>query len=226
MIFPLSEFDNSSGWFVNEIWVAIPPEGSNFVLVGYDNDWRKVRLRRAGVVRCLSFPGDAMNPTPVRLFPRSSHAAVLFLASVILAAGPQVPQTLYAQGGARVSGAAISKVARDTRKLTVSAQASAGSTSASGTMQFIHNSPTGLSRFRGTVTCMSVSGGTVQISGVIERGETATGGLLDGKSYAFTLNVGSGSQSFSLPNVGDGIGACSGGRAESVPVTEDGFKLQ
>ncbi len=167
-----------------------------------------------------------MKRTPVRLFPRSSHAAVLLLASVILAAGSQVPQPLYAQGGTRVSGAAISKVARDTRKLTISAQANPGSTAASGTIQFIHNSPAGLSRFRGSVTCLNLSGGTVQISGVIERGETATGGLLDGKSFAFTVNVGSGSQSFSLPNVGDGIGACSGGRAESVPVTEDGFSLQ
>ncbi len=167
-----------------------------------------------------------MKRTPVRLFPQFSHAAVLFAVASIAAAVAQVPQPLHAQGGARVSGAAISKVGRDTRKLTVSAQANAGSTAATGTMQFIHNSPTGLSRFRGTVTCMSVSGGTIQISGAIERGESATGGLLDGKSYSFTINAGSGSQSFSLPNVGDGVAACSGGRGESVPVTEEGFRLQ
>ena len=150
----------------------------------------------------------------------------MVLLAVILAAASRRPQLLYAQGGARITGSGISKVGRDTRKLTADAQAGTGSTNATGTMQFIHNSPAGLSRFRGTVTCMSVSGGTVQISGKIEKGETATGGLLDGKSYAFTINTSGSSQSFSLPNVGDGIAACSGGRGESVPVTEDGFKLQ
>jgi hypothetical protein len=148
------------------------------------------------------------------------------MAAVILAAGFATPSPVSAQGGARITGAAISKVGRDTRKLTASAQAPAGSNAATGTMQFIHNSPAGMSRFRGSITCMSVSGGTVQISGTIEKGETATGSLLDGKSYAFTINAGSSPQSFSLPNVGDGIGACSGGRSESVAVTEDGFKLQ
>lgn len=167
-----------------------------------------------------------MDRNPVRMSPRASHLAVLFLAAVILAAGSKPTESLYAQGGGRISGSAISKVARDTRKLTVSAQANAGSNSASGTMQFIHNSPAGLSRFRGTVTCLTVTGSTVQISGLIEKGETATGGLLDGKSYAFTISAGASGQSFSLPNVGDGIGACSGGRGETVAVTEDGFKLQ
>ena len=163
---------------------------------------------------------------PVRMSPRATHVAVLLLASVILTAGSKRPESLYAQGGARISGAAISKVGRDTRKLTANAQAAAGSNTASGTVQFIHNSPAGLSRFRGSVTCLSVSGTTVQMSGVIEKGETASGGLLDGKSYAFTINAGPSGQSFSLPNVGDGLGACSGGRAESVPVTEDGLRLQ
>ena len=163
---------------------------------------------------------------PVRMSPRATHVAVLLLASVILTAGSKRPESLYAQGGARISGAAISKVGRDTRKLTANAQAAAGSNTASGTVQFIHNSPAGLSRFRGSVTCLSVSGTTVQMSGVIEKGETASGGLLDGKSYAFTINAGPSAQSFSLPNVGDGLGACSGGRAESVPVTEDGLRLQ
>ena len=166
-----------------------------------------------------------MDRTPVRMSPRGSTVAVLLLASVILAAGSRPPASLYAQGGTGISGSAISKVGRDTRKLTVNAQAGAGSTTATGTMQFIHNSPAGLSTFRGTVTCLSVSGSTVQISGSIQKGETATGGLLDGKSYAFTINAGSSGQSFSLPNVGDAIAACSGGRGESVPVTEDGFRI-
>jgi hypothetical protein len=64
------------------------------------------------------------------------------------------------------------------------------------------------------------------MSGLIEKGETASGGLLDGKSYAFTINAGASGQTFSLPNVGDAIGPCSGGRGESVPVTEEGLKLQ
>jgi len=151
--------------------------------------------------------------------------AALTLAAVILTAGSTPPESLYAQGGARISGSAISKVGRDTRKLTADAEAPAGSSQASGTIQFIHNSPAGLSRFRGRITCLSASGSTTQISGVIEKGETATGGLLDGKSYAFTITTGASGQSFSLPNVGDAIGPCSGGRSESVPVTEDGFKF-
>ncbi|MGK2961035.1 MAG: hypothetical protein ACSLFK_02675 [Gemmatimonadaceae bacterium] len=166
-----------------------------------------------------------MKRNPVRLVPRRSHAAALVLGAVILTAGSSPPESLYAQGGARISGSAISKVGRDTRKLTADAQAPSGSSQATGTLQFIHNSPAGLSRFRGRVTCLSVSGGTTQISGVIEKGETATGGLLDGKSYAFTITTGASGQTISLPNVGDAIGPCSGGRSESVPVTEDGFKL-
>ena len=167
-----------------------------------------------------------MNRNPVRTSPRGSAVAVLLLASVILAAGSKPPATLYAQGGARISGSAISKVGRDTRKLTANAQANAGSNTATGTMQFIHNSPAGLSTFRGTVTCLAVNGSTVQLSGIIQKGETATGGLLDGKSYAFTITGGSSGQSFSLPTVGDAVGACSGGRGETVPVTEDGLRIQ
>lgn len=112
-----------------------------------------------------------MKRNPVRMTPRASHAAVLLLASLILTAGSPQPEPLYGQDGTRISGAAISKVGRDTRKLTLSAQAGASSTSASGTMQFIHNSPAGLSRFRGTVTCLSVTGPTIQVSGVIEKGK-------------------------------------------------------
>jgi hypothetical protein len=156
---------------------------------------------------------------------RGSHIAVLSLVGLVLAAGSHPAKSLYAQGGARINGAGISKVGRDTRKLTVSAQAPAGSSGATGTVQFIHNSPAGLSRFRGTITCLSVNGGVAQISGAIEKGETATGALLDGKAYAITINTGS-PQSFSLPTVGESVGPCSGGSAQTVPVTEDGFRLQ
>lgn len=168
-----------------------------------------------------------MSPVSVRTSPRASHIAVLGLSALILAAGSQPPQALYAQGGARISGAGISKVGRDTRKLTVSAQAPAGSSAASGSVQFIHNNPAGFSRFRGTITCLSVSGGTVQISGTIDKGETATGALLDGKAYAITVNAGGSAQSFSLPTIGEpgAVGACSGGRGDTVPVTEDGFRI-
>ena len=154
--------------------------------------------------------------------------AGLFLAAVVLAAGSHPRHALYAQGGAKINGAAISKVGRDTRKLTVAAQAPAGSSTATGTLQFIHNSPGGLSRFRGTVTCLSVNGGVAQVSGLIEKGETATGALLDGKTYAFTINASGSPQTFSLPTVGEAsaVGPCSGGSSQSVNVTEDGFRLQ
>ena len=157
---------------------------------------------------------------------RGSHIAGLSLVALMLAAGSHPVSQLYAQGGAHISGAGISKVGRDTRKLTVAAQAPAGSSAATGTVQFIHNSPAGLSRFRGTIGCLSVSSGVVQISGAIEKGETATGALLDGKSYAITINASGSPQSFSLPTVGEAVGPCSGGAAQIVPVTEDGFKLQ
>jgi hypothetical protein len=147
------------------------------------------------------------------------------LAAFILAAASGPSRSLHAQGGSRISGAGISKVGRDTRKLTANAQATPGSTAATGTVQFIHNSPAGLARFRGSITCLSVSGGTVQLSGKIEKGETAGGGLLDGKSFAFTIGTSGGQQTFSLPTVGDTVAPCSGGRSETVPVTEDGFKI-
>lgn len=169
-----------------------------------------------------------MRRTSTRIQKLVSPVTILPLIAIILAAGSQHPTSLFAQGGARISGAGISKVGRDTRKLTATAQAQAGSNAANGTIQFIHNSPAGLSRFRGTITCLSVSGGMVQISGSIEKGETATGGLLDGKAFSITINASGNPQSFSLPNVGDAgtIAPCSGGRGETVPVTEDGFKLQ
>lgn len=153
----------------------------------------------------------------------SLFSATAITASVI----PGVIPGVASAQSARISGAAISKVGHDTRKLTISAQ-SAGSSTGSGTIQFIHNSPTGLTRFRGTVSCLRSSGGTVQVSGTIDKGETATGALLDGKSFAFTIGTGSSPQTFSLPNFGDAgtIAACSGGRGEIVAVTEDGFRLQ
>jgi len=168
-----------------------------------------------------------MSRASVRNSAHGVHFAGLFLVAVILTAGSRPQQSLYAQGGARIDGSGISKVGRDTRKLIASGQAQAGSTAASGSVRFIHNSPAGLSTFRGSITCLSMSGATVQISGNIDKGETATGALLDGKAYSFTINTGN-PQSFSLPNVGDpgAVGACAGGRGEAVPVTEEGFSTR
>ena len=163
-----------------------------------------------------------MTPAIVNRLPFRKFLSLSFIAATAFTVAA-APQSASAQS--KISGAAISKVGRDTRKLTISASAG---TSAAGTIQFIHNSPAGLTRFRGQVTCMSVSGGSVHVTGTIDKGETATGALLDGKAFGFTVNTSSSPQTFSLPNFGDvgAIAPCSGGRGDSVPVTEDGFKLQ
>lgn len=165
-----------------------------------------------------------MIPSIVRTPSLRKFFCLSFIGAAVMSVG--VAEVASAQS-ARISGAGISKVARDTRKLTISAQSTGGSTG-TGTIQFIHNSPSGLTRFRGTVSCVSVSGGTVQVSGTIDKGETATGALLDGKAFAFTIGTSSNPQTFSLPNYGEAgaVAPCSAGRGESVPVTEDGFKLQ
>ena len=144
-----------------------------------------------------------------------------------LAALAAAPSFASAQS-AQISGAGVSKVGKDTRKLTANARATSGASSATGDVQFIHNSPAGLSRFRGTVSCLSTSGGVVQISGTVDKGETATGTVLDGKVFAFTIQAGASPQSFSLPNFGDAgsMVGCSGGGGETVPVTEMGFRTQ
>jgi len=138
-----------------------------------------------------------MIPAIVRLRERSrlSFLGVAVAGTLVLS-----PFALSAQ--VKVDGSGISKVEHDTRKLTVDAKAGAGGAS-TGTVQFIHNSPAGLTRFRGTVSCVSLSRGTAQVSGIIDKGETATGALLDGKAFAFTINMSSKPQTFSLPNYAD-----------------------
>ncbi|MEO7366433.1 MAG: hypothetical protein ABIZ36_00665 [Gemmatimonadaceae bacterium] len=170
------------------------------------------------------FPGVFMTPAIVGARSLRGFFAIAALGAVAMST--LVSESVSAQS-MRISGAGISKVERDTRKLTISAQSS-GAASGSGTVQFIHNSPAGLTRFRGTVACITSSGGTVQVTGTIDKGETATGALLDGKAFGFTIGTTSNPQTFSLPNYGEAkaVAACSGGRGESVPVTEDGFKLQ
>ena len=162
-----------------------------------------------------------MIPAIVRPLRSLRFSSVMAAVVVTLVLSPVVA---FAQ--IKVDGSGISKVGHETRKLTVDAKASAGG-APTGTVRFIYNSPAGLTRFRGTVNCLRVSGGTAQVSGVIDKGETATGGLLDGKAFAFTITTATSPQTFSLPNYADagGIAACSGGRPETVPVTEDGFHL-
>lgn len=129
---------------------------------------------------------------------------------------------------AQITGAGLSKVGKDTRKLTANARATAGPSSATGDVQFIHNSPAGLSRFRGTVSCLSTSGGVVQISGTVDKGQTAAGASLDGKAFALTVQAATSPQSFSLPSFGDSgsLAACGGSQGATVPVTEMGFRTQ
>ncbi len=158
----------------------------------------------------------------------SLRARLLAAFAVALVTGIAAAPSAASAQSAQISGAGLSKVGKDTRKLTANATATSGPASATGDLQFIHNSPAGLSRFRGTVSCLSTSGGVVQISGTVDKGETATGTLLDGKAFAFTIYAAASPQSFSLPTFADAgsIGACSGSRAATVPVTEMGFRTQ
>src|SRR3990170_967655 len=76
---------------------------------------------RPGAGRALQerpIDGVMMKRTRNRMSPRPSHVAGMFLVALILAAGSKRPEPLFAQGGARIAGAGISKVGRDTRKLT------------------------------------------------------------------------------------------------------------
>lgn len=161
------------------------------------------------------------------LFASGRLRPIAALCAILLVGVAVAPVTASAQS-TQISGAGLSKVGKNTRKLTVNASATSGASSATGDVQFIHNSPAGLSRFRGTVSCFSASGGVVQISGTVDKGETATGTLLDGKAFAVTIQSGASPQSFTLPVFADAgsLGACSGGRGETVPVTEMGFRVQ
>lgn len=137
----------------------------------------------------------------------------------------------YAQHGAMVAvhGTGISRLPDDTRKLTLNAQTAAVPTAATGFAHFTHQSPTGLSRFRGSVTCLSVNAtGSVQISGIVLNGVTAAGVVLTGKAYAFTIDTHHIDDMFSLPKFGDPdtFIPCSGGREVMVPVTEAGFTVE
>jgi hypothetical protein len=90
---------------------------------------------------------------------------------------------------------------------------------------FQHGSPNGISRFKGTVTCLQIRGEVAQISGTVTRGETATGTILTGQEYAFTITLGD-TQRFSLPRFAATIDPCSGGRPQTVAVTQGHYKTR
>ncbi len=130
-----------------------------------------------------------------------------------------------ATDGKKLVGTGISREPNDTRRLTVKAEPADGG-SAEGRVSFQHdNDPNGISRFKGTVTCLRITGAVAQISGTVTRGETAAGVVLTGKQYAFTVSLGD-TQRFSLPRFGDTIAPCGGGRPETVAVTQGQFKTR
>ncbi len=127
--------------------------------------------------------------------------------------------TVAAADGQRLFGTGISREPNDTRRLTVQAEPADGG-AADGRVTFQHdNDPNGISRFTGTVTCLQIIGAVAQISGTVTRGETAAGGILTGKQYAFTITLGD-TQTFSLPRFAATIDPCSGGRPNTVAVTQ------
>lgn len=133
---------------------------------------------------------------------------------------------VWADGaGLRLDGAGVSYVGADLRVLAVDAR-SDSSGPAEGTVSFVHVAPAGVSRFVGTVTCLSQDDtGQVQFSGQVLEGVTAAGAVLTGKDFFFTLLVGDEPQAFSLPGFADAgaRGGCSGGSAQRVPVTYGGY---
>lgn len=164
----------------------------------------------------------AAQPSVRAVYLALAAAIALFFAAIAAAPAKAADET-------EVFGTGISQVGQDTRKLTVHAETAGAATSAAGFVQFNHLSPNGLSRFRGSVTCLSVDEtGTVQISGSVLKGITASGVVLTGKDYAFTIQTDSSPQAFSLPGFADAgtLAPCSGGRPELVPVTQGGFKVE
>jgi len=123
-----------------------------------------------------------------------------------------------AADGQRLFGTGISREPSDTRRLTIKAEPTDGG-AADGRVTFQHDSPNGISRFKGTVTCLKITDEVAQISGTVTRGETAAGVVLTGRQYTFTITLGD-TQSFSLPRFAPKIDPCSGGRPDTVAVTQ------
>lgn len=129
------------------------------------------------------------------------------------------PTVAAAADGQRLFGSGISREPNDTRRLTIKAEPTSGG-AADGRVTFQHdNDPNGVSRFKGTVTCLRITGAEAQVSGTVTRGRTAGGVVLTGKQYAFTITLGD-TQRFSLPRFAATIDPCSGGSTKTVAVTQ------
>lgn len=153
-------------------------------------------------------------------------ATVTIAALLTLPASPAFAASPAVAASARsVHGAAVSSLPDDTRRLSVQGRLD-GDGAASGQLSFTHLSSSGLARFTAQVTCVQFKPeGTVEVSGVVLKGQTAGGAVLDGKPVAFTLDT-AGAQHFSLPKFGAGAADCGGGRPETVPVTQAGFRVR
>ena len=120
-----------------------------------------------------------------------------------------------------VAGTVLSHLDPDVRRLSVRASDGAGR------VRFVHRGVAGVSRFTGDVTCAVHDGDVVRLTGRVVTGETAAGVVLSGKDFGFTLGVGAGSSTFSLPRFGaPGLAACSGGQATQVPVTAGHLRVE
>ena len=121
-----------------------------------------------------------------------------------------------------LAGTVLSHLDPDVRRLSVRASDDAGR------VRFVHRGVAGVSRFTGDVTCAVHDGDVVRLTGRVVTGETAAGVVLSGKDFGFTLAVGAGPQTFSLPRF-DAPGmlvACSGGQAAQVPVTAGHLRVE
>ncbi len=132
---------------------------------------------------------------------------------------------LAAQKADVLTGTGISRLEQDTRRLTINAETGTADGPAEGHLSFAHRAPAGISRFKGDVSCLRVTGQTAEISGFVTEGLTASGVVLTGKQFAFTIELGD-QQSFSLPRFAATIEPCSGGQTNKVAVTQAGFKTR
>ncbi len=128
----------------------------------------------------------------------------------------------------QVQGTGTSTLPEDTRTLTLAARTTEAATDATGSVSFRHRSPGGLSRFSGTVACLRIDvGGTIHLSGRVGEGVTASGMVLTGKDFAFTIQTQATPQAFSLPSFSDAgtLPPCSEGRPELVSVTQGQIRV-
>ena len=152
---------------------------------------------------------------------RASLLAAMTIAT--LATLPASPA--FADDARTVHGAAVSSLPDDTRRLSVQGRLD-GDGAVSGQLSFTHLSDSGLARCTARVTCLEFNPeGMVEVSGVVLKGRTAGGTVLDGRPVAFTLDT-AGAQNFSLPKFGTGAADCGGGRPETVPVTRAGLRIR